>query len=114
MKDLKNLITKYVPNRNIYSTISRVKKLLLFVLLSSTFIFSPILSLVKAIEGPGPSYDLTPKVTLTIVDNIDPTTPILISPTDNSYVTTGTPTFVWEESTDDRGISKYQWYLKGS
>lgn len=114
MKDLKNLITKYVPNRNIYSTISRVKKLLLFVLLSSTFIFSPILSLVKAIEGPGPSYDLTPKVTLTIVDNIDPTTPILISPTDNSYVTTGTPTFVWEESTDDRGISKYQWYLNGS
>ena len=43
-------------------------------------------------------------VTAGVLDNIPPTTPILISPTNNSYVTTGYVTFVWKGSTDDNGI----------
>ena len=102
-----------MPIKRSSSTIYRVKKLLLLTFLSSLFVFSPFLTYVNAIEGSGPTYSLTPKVTLSVVDNTDPTTPILVSPTDNAYVTTGTPTFIWEESTDDRGISKYQLYLNG-
>lgn len=105
-----------MPNRRFLPTINRVKKLFFLLLLSSIFVFNPNLSFADTLteEGPGPTYSQTPKVTLSVVDNINPTTPILISPTNNSYITTGTATFVWEESTDDRGISKYQFYLNGS
>lgn len=105
-----------MPKRRLFPTINRVKKLLLALFLSSIFVFNPLNAIADTLstEGPGPTYSQTPIVTLSVVDNIDPTTPILISPTNNAYITTGTPTFVWEESTDDRGISKYQWYLNGA
>lgn len=105
-----------MPNRRLYPTIYRVKKLLLTFFLSSLFVFNPLSIFADTLstEGPGPSYSQIPKVSLSVVDNINPTTPILISPTNNAFITTGTPTFVWEESTDDRGINKYQWYLNGA
>lgn len=53
-------------------------------------------------------------VTLTVVDNTNPSLPFLIAPPNNNYITVGTPTFIWDESTDDRGIQKYQLYLNGS
>jgi hypothetical protein len=53
-------------------------------------------------------------VTATVADNAPPTTPILISPSNNSYVNTSLPTFVWEASTDDNGIGHYRLSLDGS
>lgn len=53
-------------------------------------------------------------VTATVEDNAPPSTPILVSPSNNSYVTTNTPYFVWEGSTDDNGISHYRLSLDGS
>lgn len=53
-------------------------------------------------------------VTLTIVADDPPSTPILVSPNNNSYVTDSTPTFVWKESTDDNGIDHYTFYLNGT
>lgn len=53
-------------------------------------------------------------VSATVADNIAPTTPILISPEDNSYVTTGYVTFVWKGSTDANGIKEYELLVDGS
>ena len=53
-------------------------------------------------------------VSATVADNVAPTTPILISPADNSYVTTGYVTFVWKGSTDENGIKEYELLLDGS
>ena len=105
-----------MPIRKLYPTINRVKKILFIILYSSIFVLShqSVLADTISTEGPGPTYSQTPKVSLSIVDNIKPSTPILISPTNNKYVTTGIPTFLWEESTDDRGINKYQLYLNGA
>jgi hypothetical protein len=107
------LTTKYVPTRQIIPTINRVKKVFFALFFSSLFVFNHSANALT-IEGPGPTYSQTPKVTLSVVDNVNPTTPILIAPSNNSYLTNATPTFIWEESTDDRGISKYQFYLNGS
>lgn len=104
-----------MPNSIFKNATYKVKKLLLFSLLSSIFIFNPIISLADTIdqEGAGPTFSTTPKVTLSVVDNTPPTIPFLISPDNNSYVTTGTPTFVWTKSVDERAVSKYQFYLNG-
>ncbi|HEX7017743.1 MAG TPA: Ig-like domain-containing protein [Patescibacteria group bacterium] len=53
-------------------------------------------------------------VSATVPDSSGPTTPILIAPSNGSYVTDSTPSFVWEESTDDQGMSHYQLSLDGS
>jgi hypothetical protein len=104
-----------VPNSRFKNTISKIKKILLFSFLSATFIFNPILISADTLteEGPGPTYTSVPKVTLSVVDSTPPTIPILISPDNNSYVTTGTPTFVWTKSVDERAVSKYQFFLNG-
>jgi len=52
-------------------------------------------------------------VTATIAENTPPTTPILIAPTNNSYITVNPPTFIWEKSTDNYGIDYYQLWLDG-
>lgn len=110
-KDFRSLKIKYVPNTKLHTTTLRVKKILFLLLFSSIFVFSSI----PILAGTGPETSV-PKVTLTVVnpDETNPTTPILISPANNSYVTTGKPTFVWEKSTDAFGIGKYQFYLNGS
>ncbi len=53
-------------------------------------------------------------VTATVPDNGPPTTPILVSPTNNSYVTDSTPNFVWKSSTDVSGIDHYRLTLDGA
>lgn len=53
-------------------------------------------------------------VSLRVPTNDNPTTPILISPPNNSYVTTSLVTFVWQGSTDSHGIGEYELYLDGS
>lgn len=53
-------------------------------------------------------------LTGSVGDHIPPTAPILISPADNSFVTTTTPTFIWKPSTDDVAIAKYQLFLDGN
>ncbi|MBU0578631.1 hypothetical protein KJ628_01470, partial [Patescibacteria group bacterium] len=52
-------------------------------------------------------------VSATVTDNIPPTTPILISPENNSYTTTGYTTFIWQGSTDVNGIKEYELSLDG-
>lgn len=105
-----------MPKVRLQTTIHRVKKLLLFVFFSSIFVFNFSFSFADTItqEGAGPTYSTIPKVSLSVVDSTPPTVPILISPDNNSYVTTGTPTFVWTKSVDERAVSKYQFYLNGS
>jgi hypothetical protein len=56
----------------------------------------------------------TVTVTASVPDNAGPSTPILISPTNNSYVTDSTPEFIWEASTDANGIGKYVLTLDGT
>jgi hypothetical protein len=53
-------------------------------------------------------------VTAQVVNNANPTTPILISPDNNSTITTTLPTFVWEGSSDSNGIASYSLTLDGS
>ena len=53
-------------------------------------------------------------VTASISDTIAPTTPILISPADDSLITDATPEFSWYESTDDWMVSHYILYIDGS
>lgn len=111
----------YVPKQRFFTNIFRVKKLLVVALFSSIFIFNLLPKpWVSESTSPSPVFAAqsiateSARVTLKVVDNTNPTIPILISPENNSYVTTGTPTFRWEESSDDRGISKYQLWLNGN
>lgn len=53
------------------------------------------------------------KVTVTVLDLIDPSPPILISPANTSYVITQRPTFVWQGSTDNNPLSHYQLWIDG-
>lgn len=54
-----------------------------------------------------------PTVTAQVPDNAPPTTPILISPSNGAILTISNPTFIWEASTDEQGISHYQFFLDG-
>jgi carboxypeptidase family protein len=64
-------------------------------------------------DDPGPQ---TENITISaaIIDHFGPTTPILISPENNSYVTTGYVIFVWKKSTDESGIKEYELLIDGS
>ncbi len=110
-----------MPKQRFFTNIFRVKKLLVAALFSSIFVFNLFQSnWNNQSVSPAPVFAAqriateSANVTLKVVDSTNPTTPVLISPANNSYVTTGTPTFVWEESSDDRGISKYQLWLNGN
>ncbi len=48
-----------------------------------------------------------------VPDNIAPSTPILIAPADGSTVNTATPTFVWQESTDNVAMDSYTLTVDG-
>ncbi len=63
-------------------------------------------------DDPGPQTENI-TISATIIDHFGPTTPILISPENNSYVTTGYVTFVWKKSTDESGIKEYELSLDG-
>lgn len=67
---------------------------------------------------PGENLSTNPKeriqlVTATVPDIVPPSTPILISPADESVLTTSTPTFEWQASTDNVGVSHYQFWRDG-
>ncbi len=53
-------------------------------------------------------------VTATVPDLHAPSTPILISPDDDSVITTAYPPFVWRESTDNVAIDYYELTVDGS
>lgn len=53
-------------------------------------------------------------VSATVKDHTDPSAPILVSPTNNSSVTTQKPPFTWEPSTDDVGVTAYRLTIDGS
>lgn len=76
-------------------------------------IFRPGLAWAQTGPPEGPVVG-TSTITATVADNSPPTTPILISPENNSYVTTNYVTFVWKRSTDDNGILKYILWLDGT
>lgn len=56
----------------------------------------------------------TASVSATMPDIVPPSTPILISPTNGELVNTNLLQFVWQESTDNVGVTYYQFYLDGS
>ena len=82
-------------------------------LLSALLLIFLVTSPVQATPDSDPK---TEEVTIsaTIPDNIPPTTPVLISPANLGYVTTGYVTFVWVEATDSHGIQEYELSLDGS
>lgn len=53
-------------------------------------------------------------VTASVPNSTPPTTPILIAPSNNSFVTTTQPNFVWQQSTSPIGISHYELYVDGN
>ncbi len=53
-------------------------------------------------------------VTALVPDNIPPSTPILISPTNGSTINTATPTFVWQASTDNVAMDSYTLTVDGN
>lgn len=100
------------------------KRALLLCLLCLNFLtvgsaaLNPVQAQGNGVE-PGETFATNPKdrttnITATVVDNTPPTTPILVSPTNNSFATVNKPDFVWEASTDANGIGKYQLYLDGT
>jgi hypothetical protein len=68
--------------------------------------------------GPGEDASTNPKirdniVTASVPDVIPPSAPILISPPDESILNDATPSFVWQQSTDNIGVDHYELYIDG-
>ncbi|MEX0896126.1 MAG: Ig-like domain-containing protein [Patescibacteria group bacterium] len=53
------------------------------------------------------------KVTASVVDNEDPSVPVLVEPTNNSFHQSNDITFIWKESTDNTLLSYYRLILDG-
>ncbi len=98
---------------------STTKWLIVGACLLSFFSFlSPVITAQEGGVDTGEDFQTNPKtrqgyVTATVPDNGPPTTPILIAPSNNSYVTDNTPNFVWKSSTDVSGIDHYRLTLDG-
>ncbi len=63
---------------------------------------------------PVQAIDESTTVTALVPDNIAPSTPILISPTNGSILNDDTPTFVWQASTDNVAMASYTLTVDGS
>lgn len=68
---------------------------------------------------PGETLQTNPKsrgqtVTASVSDTIHPSTPILVSPEDNSLINESLVTFVWSKSTDEVGVNSYTLFLDGA
>jgi hypothetical protein len=66
----------------------------------------------------GETYQTNPKdrertVTATVPDIVEPSTPILIAPENTALLQDSTPTFIWQESQDNVGVTNYQLFLDG-
>jgi len=67
---------------------------------------------------PGETLSTNPKerpeyVTAIVPDIVPPSTPILISPEDETVLTVSAPTFEWQGSTDNVGVDHYQFWFDG-
>lgn len=84
----------------------------------SVGIFSPKKVLAEGVL-PGETVSTNPKtrstsVTASVKNLIPPTIPLLISPENNKILYSNTVTFIWKESSDVLGVSKYQLFIDGS
>ncbi len=69
--------------------------------------------------GPGETIQTNPKVrdntiTATVPDIVAPSVPFLIAPEDESLLNDATPSFVWQQSTDNVGVDHYELYIDGN
>lgn len=91
-------------------------KLLLILLItvsSGVFILTALTTSVLAQSADPETESVT--VSATVPFNEPPSTPILISPANNSYIAVNKPTFIWQASTDSDGhIDHYQLSLDGT
>lgn len=103
-------------NPKITKLLAFIPKTIFFLLL---FCFLSINNTIFAQEngiGPGEINSTNPKirnkvVTATVPDIWAPSAPILISPEDESLLKDGTPTFIWQQSSDNVGVHHYVLYL---
>lgn len=70
-------------------------------------------------EANGETLSSNPKsrtlnITASVVDTIPPSIPLLVAPPDTSIQTTTKPTFIWQLSTDEQGMGKYELWLDGN
>lgn len=94
---------------------ARITLVVSLVCLAVVCSFQPVLA--ETIQG-GPLGERTiqlpaEKVTATVPDIRPPSPPFLISPINQGYVTTRTPTFVWRAAVDDYIMSHYQLWIDG-
>jgi len=95
-------------------------KLVLLLLFVATYQLIP--TIIYGQSGgilPGEELTTNPKirdnvVTATVPDIVPPSAPILIYPTDELLINDATPSYVWQGSTDNVGISHYELFLDGS
>lgn len=98
----------------------RWKHLLLPFLLGSFLIIFPFFTLAQETGVlPGETLTTNPKdrpeyVTAIVPDIIPPSTPILISPENETLLTTSTPTFQWQASSDNVGVDRYELWIDGA
>lgn len=92
---------------------------LLWLLAGLLMVASPVLAQEDGWFLPGETSVTNPKartasVSATVPDFFDPSTPILIAPSDGAILTTSTPTFSWYGVTDNVGVDHYQIWLDGA
>lgn len=69
--------------------------------------------------GPGETLSTNPKtrdntVSATVPDIVPPSVPFLIAPEDEAIINDATPSFVWQQSTDNVGVDHYELYIDGN
>lgn len=104
--------------RNIF-THNLKKFVLLFIFVAIHHSLTPIVFSQSGGVGDGETVTTNPKtrdntVTATVPDIVDPSVPILIDPEDEELINDATPAFIWQESTDNVGISYYELYIDGN
>jgi hypothetical protein len=103
--------------RNIF-THNFKKLVLLFIFVAVHQIISPVVFGQSGGVADGETFATNPKirdntVTASVADIVDPSVPILIDPEDEELINDATPAFIWQESTDNVGVSYYEIYLDG-
>ncbi len=100
-----------------------LKKITLLILFISLYqLFLPYVGVVYSQSGgiaPGEDLRTNPKIRNTVVsatvpDIIPPSAPFLISPEDEALLNDATPSFIWQESTDNVGVAYYELYIDGT
>ena len=84
----------------------------LFLFFSILTLFFSVISAPQIVSAQVVDRETT--VTATVPDIIDPSTVILIDPTDEELLNDATPTFIWQQASDNVGVSHYQLWIDGS